>query len=151
MRRLFFSVAVLCYHSDTTLHPVNGRVLTLHGYPHHADKVVRETNRGKNTPTFERDVEWAFVGMITLQLRRLHRHEPHNWNRTEEDLRITFFEYFFVRVPSTAFNLQAVNEGTIFWLLRSVDTLWVANNFEVELDVINRDLVFTGVILLDSR
>jgi len=126
-------------------------VLTLHGDPHHAHEVIGETDSRKDSLALESNVERALIRVVTLQLRRLHRHQPHDGERTQEHLRETLLQYFLLRVPATSFKQDSLDEGAIFGFLGGIDGFEVRDHLEVELDVVDGDLVFTGVVLLDTR
>lgn len=88
--------------------------------------------------------------MITHNLSVFHGHQPHDGHRRDQDLGVGLIKVLVVRVPSASFDEQTMDKGTIIGFLRCIDTLGIRDNLEVVLDGIDRNLVLSGIVLLDT-
>jgi len=97
----------------------------------------------KGTTTISCLVDRTVVVLVFLDVFLYARLEPNHRALDEEDLCIRFVEDSLLIVPFTAFNKHTKNVDTIFRRRRVI----FLDNFEVEDQLINCNLVFSGEVL----
>ena len=97
----------------------------------------------KGTTTISCFVDRTVVVLVFLDVFLYARLEPNHRALDEEDLCIRFVEDSLLIVPFTAFNKHTKNVDTIFRRRRVI----FLDNFEVEDQLINCNLVFSGEVL----
>lgn len=76
--------------------------------------------------------------------------EQYHRTRRIELLGLRFIKAMGYRVPAASFEEHAIAETSIFWLFSDLMVLYLIVNLIFELQLINSDLCFTGIVLESS-
>jgi hypothetical protein len=114
------------------------------GWNSQVENMIRGVTSGhENTLSLRCLVDGTIVRLILREVLRLARFEPDKRTFCEQHLQITFDERILVITPLTTLNEHACDDDTV------IRFSWVRinNNFEVIVEKINGDVVFSGKVL----
>ena len=108
------------------------------------------TSGRQGTSTSRSLVDGANVAVPTIDITHLRWLEPDVWHLNVKDLRVRLCQDTVFRAPSAAFQEETIDVGTILGSCLNVVLLRVAQDLEIEIDLINWDHMLSGIVLLDT-
>ena len=88
--------------------------------------------------------------MSTIDFTHLSWFKPNVRHLGVENLRVRLSEDFLFAAPAAAFQEQSVDIGTVFCAGLKIVFLGVTHDFELEIDLIDRDHMLSSIVLLDT-
>lgn len=135
-------------HCDTLLDPVSFLMLLLDGQPNVEHEVRRVTRRRKSTSSSGRLVDWALVRMTVVDLVLYFGNDPNSFHLRVKYFGHRFLQSFLLLVPATAFSKESIDVDTVFCWFGQVIFGFIGDHFEVKVNCINGNDVFSREVLL---
>jgi hypothetical protein len=129
-----------------------GRVSLLHWKPDHKHEVGGVTSGRQGTSSSGSLVKWTFVRMAKVNVISLLGDQPHSWHLGVKDLRMRFSKELlsFISVPSASLEVHTIDVGSIIWVDVGIISLWIRDNLEVKLNLIDGNDVLSSIVLFAS-